>query len=109
MVEEQVGPPKFITELQGTTKLAEGQVAHLECRVEPIRDPKLRVEVFHNGKPLQSASRYHVTCDFGYIALDIKHVYPEDGGTYTVKVINDYGQCSSSIDIEVKRRLHNEY
>jgi titin len=95
-------PPKFVTELQGTTKLAEGQTAHLECRVEPIHDPKLRVEVFHNDKPLQSASRYHVTSDFGYIALDIKHVYAQDAGKYTVRVVNDFGECSSSINVEVE-------
>lgn len=102
--EEPSIAPRFITELQGTTQLSEGQVAHLECRVEPTHDPKLRVEIFHNDKPLQSGSRYHVTSDFGYIALDIKHVYPEDSGRYTVKVSNDLGQCSSSININVEGR-----
>ena len=102
--EEPVGPPRFVTELTGTTKLVEGQTAHLEARVEPIRDPKLRVEVFHNDKPLQSASRFHVTSDFGYIAIDIKQVVPEDGGKYTVKVVNEKGQATSSVDVQVEGR-----
>lgn len=100
--EEPAGPPRFVTQLQGTTKLVEGQTAHLEARVEPINDPKLRVEVFHDGKPLQSASRYHLTSDFGYIAIDIRHIYPEDAGNYTVRVYNDHGECSSSIDLTVE-------
>lgn len=101
-VEEPVGPPRFVSELQGTTKYKEGQTLHFEGRVEPTRDPKLRVEVFHNGKPLQSASRYHVTSDFGYIAVDIKHVLPSDAGKYTVKVTNEQGKCESSIHIDVE-------
>ncbi len=94
-------PPRFVTELQGTTQLAEGQTAHLECRIEPIHDSKLRVEIYHNDKPLQSASRYHVTSDFGYIAIDIKHVYAQDSGKYTVRLVNECGECSSSVNIEV--------
>ena len=101
-VEEVAGPPRFVSEMQGTTRLKEGQTAHLEGRIEPVRDPKLRVEIFHNGKPLQSASRFHVTSDFGYIAIDIRHVQAEDAGNYTVRVVNDAGQCSSSVDIQVE-------
>ena len=88
--------------LQGTTDLFEGQTAHFEAQVEPLHDPNLRIEFYHNGKPLPSASRFHITFDFGYVALDITHVVPEDAGEYTVKAINNLGQCTSSINLRVQ-------
>ena len=88
--------------LQGTTDLFEGQTAHFEAQVEPLHDPNLRIEFYHNGKPLPSASRFHITFDFGYVALDITHVVPEDAGEYTVKAINNLGQCTSSISLRVQ-------
>lgn len=101
-VEEPVPyPPRFVTELRGTTEIYEGQTAHFEAQVEPIHDPNLRIEFYHNGKPLPSASRFHITFDFGYVALDISHAVPEDAGEYTVKAVNNLGQCQSSIKLKV--------
>lgn len=51
-VEESVKiQPRFITKLNNLT-LHEGQMAHFECRLEPINDSSLRVEWFRNGKSL---------------------------------------------------------
>jgi titin len=101
-VEEPIPtPPRLVTELRGTTEIYEGQTAHFEAQVEPIHDPNLRIEFYHNGKPLPSAARFHITFDFGYIALDIGHVVPEDAGEYSVKAINNLGQCTSSINLKV--------
>ena len=94
-------PPRFVTELRKSTELYEGQTAHFEAQIEPIHDPNLRVEFYHNGKPLQSASRFHITFDFGYVALDVGHVVPEDAGEYSVKAINNLGQCVSSVSLKV--------
>lgn len=91
--------PKYF--VQGTTEVYEGQTAHFECQVEPLHDANLRIEFFHNGKPLPSASRFHVTFDFGYVALDIGHAVPEDAGEYSVRAINALGQCVSSIELRV--------
>ncbi|XP_014485703.1 PREDICTED: titin [Dinoponera quadriceps] len=99
--EPPVTPPRFITELRGTTEIYEGQTAHFECQVEPLHDANLRIEFFHNGKPLPSAARFHVTFDFGYVALDIGHAVPEDAGQYSVRAINALGQCVSSIELKV--------
>ncbi|XP_035789232.1 titin-like isoform X6 [Anopheles albimanus] len=99
--EPEVTAPRFVTELRGTTEIHEGQTAHFEAQVEPIHDPNLRIEFYHNGKALQSASRFHITFDFGYVALDIQHVVAEDAGEYTVKAINAKGQCKSSIKMQV--------
>ncbi|XP_018397088.1 PREDICTED: titin [Cyphomyrmex costatus] len=102
--EPPVIPPRFVSELRGTTEVYEGQTAHFECQVEPLHDANLRIEFFHNGKPLPSAARFHVTFDFGYVALDIGHAVPEDAGQYSVKAINTLGQCVSSIELKVISR-----
>lgn len=81
--------------------MVEGATAHFECQVEPLHDSNLRIEFYHNGKPLPSASRFHITFDFGYVALDIGHCVPEDAGEYSVKAINKLGQCKSSINLKV--------
>ncbi|KAJ8687530.1 hypothetical protein QAD02_023324, partial [Eretmocerus hayati] len=99
--EPPVFPPRFVTELRGTTEIYEGQTAHFECQIEPLHDANLRIEFFHNGKPLPSASRFHVTFDFGYVALDIGHAVPEDAGQYSVRAINALGQCVSSTELKV--------
>ena len=43
---------RFVTELTGPTNLVEGQSAHMEARIEPYPDANMKVEWFHNGKPL---------------------------------------------------------
>lgn len=79
----------------------EGKTAHFEAQIEPIHDSNLRIEFYHNGKPLPSAARFHITFDFGYLALDISHCVPEDAGEYSVKAVNNLGQCTSSINLRV--------
>lgn len=95
-------PPRFVSKLRGTTHLTEGDKAHFECQIEPTNDPDLVVEILHNGQPLKTGSRFRTLCDFGYVALDISSIYPEDSGIYTVKVANRFGEVSDSIQIEVK-------
>lgn len=96
-----ISPPHFVAQLRGTTEVHEGQTAHFEAQVEPIHDPNLRIEFYHNGKPLGSASRFHITFDFGYVSLDITHAVAEDAGEYSVVAINALGQCKSSINMRV--------
>eukprot|EP00095_Tigriopus_kingsejongensis_P003093 maker-scaffold1025_size69488-snap-gene-0.9 protein:Tk03093 transcript:maker-scaffold1025_size69488-snap-gene-0.9-mRNA-1 annotation:"hypothetical protein DAPPUDRAFT_305290" len=101
-VEEMpVGPPHFVTELVGISTLREGNTAHFEAQIEPIHDPSLRVDFFHNGKPLQQGSRIHTLCDFGYVALDISGLVMVDEGQYTCKVTNSFGQSESSVTLNL--------
>lgn len=93
--------PRFITHLNGPTKLVEGQSAHYECRIEPYPDPNMKVEWLLNGKPLQSGHRYRNTYDFGFAALDVLTVYAEDSGEYTCRATNKLGQAQSSINLNV--------
>jgi hypothetical protein len=39
--------------------------------------------------------------DFGFAALDILDVYPEDSGEYTIKATNRVGSASSSLRLNV--------
>lgn len=45
--------------------------------------------------------------DFGYVALNMKYVNPEDSGTYTCRAINELGQAvtSSSLIVQCKRNF----
>lgn len=96
------GAPRFVSRLIGTTKLVEGDRAHLEARVEPINDPDMVVEILHNRQPLKTGSRFHPLCDFGYIALDVEAITPEDSGIYTIILRNQAGEISDSIELHVE-------
>ena len=45
-------PPVFMDQLNSVGEVPEGQGVHLDARLEPKNDPKLRVEWELNGKPL---------------------------------------------------------
>lgn len=54
--------PQFVSHPHDLN-LMENSLAHFECRLTPIGDPSMKVEWFHNGKPLttgkvQSTSIY---------------------------------------------------
>jgi hypothetical protein len=67
------GPPQFVVKLQGKTQLMEGQNAHAECRIEPYPDQTLRVEWFHNGKPLPFGNRWRTS--YGEASLQVSLNY----------------------------------
>uniref|UniRef100_A0A1I8N5F2 Ig-like domain-containing protein n=2 Tax=Musca domestica TaxID=7370 RepID=A0A1I8N5F2_MUSDO len=102
--DQPISPPHFSVELRGSTEIYEGETAHFEAQVQPVHDPNLRIEFYHNGKPLPSASRFHITFDFGYVALDITHAVAEDAGEYSVRAVNALGQCVSSTNLRVIAR-----
>lgn len=93
--------PNFVVQLQGKTKLVEGQNIHIECRIEPYPDSTLNVEWFHNGKPLPFGNRIRTSYDFGFAALDISGAYPQDSGRYILRATNALGSAESHLDINV--------
>jgi hypothetical protein len=97
MVEQEADfeSPVFITHLNNV-ECREGETAHFECRVQPSKDPTMKIEWFVNGKLLPVASRFNATYDFGYVSLDITHVYAEDSGVYTCRAQNAKGQAVST-------------
>lgn len=102
-------PPRFITQVQPQHGLKEGDSAHFECRLEPTCDPKLRVEWFHNGKPLTSGHRFKTTHDFGFVALDILYCYAEDSGEYIAQAVNDLGSDTTKSTLECQGKPRLDY
>lgn len=48
------------------------------------------------------ANRVTTMHDFGYVALNLKYVYPEDSGTYTCRATNELGQAVTSATLIVQ-------
>jgi len=44
--------PIFVQPLSDPKPIGEGRNIHLECRLEPMGDPTMRVEWFQNGRPV---------------------------------------------------------
>lgn len=40
--------------------------------------------------------------DFGYVALNMKYVNPEDSGTYTCRALNELGEAVTSATLFVQ-------
>ena len=51
-MEQDYGPPRFVTMLNNIESMPENATAHFECRLEPARDPTVKVEWFLNGRLL---------------------------------------------------------
>lgn len=93
--EETPNPPRFIVELKDCLNVAEARPVHFECRVEPVGDPTMRIDWFHNGKPFATGSRVHMLNDFGFIVLDMDYVYGRDSGEYVCRATNKWGSATT--------------
>lgn len=87
-VEEEVTtrrPPVFVRPLKNIQTIELSNV-HLECRLENVSDDTLKIEWFHNGKPVTVGHRFRPAHElFGYVALDILSPYTTDSGVYTCR------------------------
>ena len=93
--------PVFTTSMKNL-ELREGQRAHFEARIIPVSDPTLKVEWLQNGQPIKQGTRFREGHDFGFVSLDIMHVYPEDAGQYTCRATNVLGQGVTSANINIQ-------
>lgn len=93
--------PRFLGPLKATSRIVEGQRAHFEARVEPQSDATMKIEWYHNGKPITPANRIQTYYDFGYVALDILGVRADDAGTYTVIARNAAGDAQVAAQMQV--------
>ena len=84
--------------------VSEGKNVHLECRLEPMGDPTMRVEWFFNGKPITVGSRFKSYFDFGFVALDVIGVTALDSGEYTVRATNHLGSAHTSACVRILGR-----
>ncbi|KAF8383875.1 ketn-1 [Pristionchus pacificus] len=95
------GPPKFLTQIQSPPELLEGQIAHLEAQIEPVADPRLKVEWLKDGFPMPNSARMKMTTDFGFVVLDLCPAEPQDTGKWTCRISNQNGQAESECEIKV--------
>ncbi len=93
--------PVFTTPLSNVEGVHEQGHVHLECRLQPVNDPNLRVEWYVNGKAITTGHRFRTTHDFGYVALDILYAYSEDSGTYMCKAVNALGEAVNTCSVLV--------
>lgn len=100
--------PVFVQPLSDPQPLHEGRNIHLECRLEPLGDPTMRVEWFQNGRPVTVGSRFRTYYDFGFVALDIIHATALDSGEYTVRATNQLGTAHTSACVRVIGRADIE-
>lgn len=105
--------PNFTTEFRNL-EVVEGRSAHFDAKLAPFTDSRMKVEWFHNDKPMQmgkrlekvvliksvsfvisglftAGSRFKMIHDFGFVALDILHTIPEDSGVYVCRATNPLG------------------
>ena len=52
MEEHSTQAPVFTSSMKGV-ELKEGQKAHFECRIIPVSDPTLKIQLLHNGVPVK--------------------------------------------------------
>lgn len=110
--EEKAHPPKFTVEIADNVDVQEGGPVHFDCRVEPVGDPSMRIDWFHNGRPMATGSRVHQLNDFGFIALDIDYIYLRDSGECKctinkicfVFLVNNFDLIFLSCDYFLKKR-----
>lgn len=50
-------------------------------------------------------SRATATYRFGYVALDILNIIPEDAGVYTCRATNSIGQAETSANLRVTGKI----
>ncbi|CAG5081160.1 Similar to sls: Titin (Drosophila melanogaster) [Cotesia congregata] len=93
--------PIFVQPLSDPKPVSEGKNIHLECRLEPMGDPTMRVEWFQNGRPITIGSRFRTYYDFGFVALDIVGTTVLDSGEFTVRATNHLGSAHTSACVRV--------
>jgi len=93
--------PIFVIPLSDPKPVQESKNVHLECRLEPMGDPTMRVEWFFNGKPITVGSRFKSYFDFGFVALDVIGVTVLDSGEYTVRASNHLGTAHTSACVRI--------
>lgn len=82
---------------------AEGETIHMEAFLEPVADPSLRLDWFHNGAPLDvlNEPRLRPHFDFGRLSLAVTGATVEDSGEYTVVASSPYGQAHSTATVAI--------
>jgi hypothetical protein len=100
---EKQSPPRSTFVSKSLTVL-DGHVARFECKYEPVSDPYLRIEWYHNKRPLVHGSRLQTFCGSGTVYLNITSCIKEDSGSYVCMITNKLGTDSAEINLNVIER-----
>jgi titin len=98
-------PPRFVSELNGRKEHSELASCHMEGRIEPYPDDTMKITWEKDGQPLMIGSRFKTLYDFGFAALDVLQLVPEDAGSYLCRAKNQFGEATSTFQINVNREL----
>lgn len=92
--------PAFSTHLRDVV-LSKGDRAHFEAHLSSFDYTDLAIEWYLNGILLDSQdSRVITTNRYGYIALTLMNVSPQDSGIVTCKLRNQYGEAVTSATLK---------
>lgn len=97
-------PPKFVIPLPSFPPLEEGDSVHLESKLIPVDDPKMKIQWFKDGKPLAYGHRFRMVNDFGFCILDILYMMGEDSGQYSCTATNAAGQDTTTAVLQCAAR-----
>ncbi|XP_070605047.1 myosin-binding protein H isoform X2 [Erythrolamprus reginae] len=92
-------PPKFTQPLVDRTT-TQGYSTQLFCCVRGF--PKPKVIWMKNQREIQEDPKYLVHMDQGICCLEIRKPCPFDGGVYTCKAVNAFGEASVDCKLNVK-------
>ena len=88
--------PTFANNLRNV-ELVQGGSAHFEVHLSSFDYTDLIIEWYLNEKLLDTSDTRVITTNrYGYIALTLMNVHPEDSGIITCKVRNQFGESATS-------------
>uniref|UniRef100_A0A914I5C8 Muscle M-line assembly protein unc-89 n=1 Tax=Globodera rostochiensis TaxID=31243 RepID=A0A914I5C8_GLORO len=92
-VEKKSAVPSFIKLLVERLDCKEGDVISFNCEVDGWPEPELIWLV--DDQPLRPSHDFRIQYDGQYAKLEIRDAQPDDTGTYTVRISNEYGNAMS--------------
>lgn len=92
-------PPSFTIKLEACEAI-DGDEVELTAKINGT-DP-ISVKWFREGKPLENTAEFEQTYVCGIARLVIAEVFPDDSGSYTIEVTNEWGKASFTAQLIVK-------
>ena len=92
-------PPSFTIKLE-PCEAVDGDEVEFTAKINGT-DP-INLKWLREGKPLQNKADFEQTYVGGIARLVIAEVFPDDSGSYTIEVSNEWGQASSTAQLTVK-------
>ncbi|KAL3121108.1 hypothetical protein niasHT_005368 [Heterodera trifolii] len=92
-VEKESAGPSFVKSLAERRNCKEGEVISFECEVDGWPEPELVWLV--DDQPLRPSHDFRIQYDGQLAKLEIRDAQPDDSGTYTVRITNEYGNSVS--------------